>query len=115
MKRYINSGNRIYTGIDSEEDLIAIQGIARQIMNSRGFDTSSWSFIKQFDVGYGKKGLQWDTPYGEANTVLDMGEWEHKGYVNCTFSLFVPEEFNHSFFNPDADTTWSSIAEEFLK
>ena len=115
MKRYIKSSNQIRKGIDSEEDLVAIQAIAEKIMNSRGFDTSSWSFIKQFDGGYGKVGLQWDTPYGVASTVLDIGEWEHKGYVNCTFSLFAQEKFSYSFFNAGADTTWSSIAEEFLK
>lgn len=114
MKRYIRAGNRIYKGVDSEENLIAIQNIAKKIMDSRGFDTSSWSFIEQFDGGYGKKGIRWNTPYGVADTVLDLGEYNHKGYVNCIFSLFVSEKFSHSFLNPSADTTWKSIAEEFL-
>lgn len=115
MKRYIKNSNMISKSINSDEDLSAIQNIAKQMMQSHGFDTSSWTFIQIFDGGYGKKGLRWNTPYGIANTVLDIGEYNHKGHVNCTFTLPVQEEFSHPFYMSDKDTTWSSIAEEFVK
>ena len=115
MKRFVKSGNTISTGVNSEEDVLAIQGIARQILSSRGFDTSSWSFVNVFDAGFGKTGLTWNTPYGEGYTILDLTEYNKRGMVHCEFRLPVSETFNHSFFTPDKDTTWTSVAEEFLK
>jgi hypothetical protein len=115
MKRYIKSGNTINTSINSEEDVLAIQGIAKQILSSIGFDTSSWSFVRVFDGGFGKKGLIWNTPYGEAHTILGLTEYNKRGIVNCEFRLHASETFNHPFFTKDMDTTWTSVAEEFLR
>ena len=115
MKRYIIGGNRISKHTDTKEQLTAVQSIAKQIMSSHGFDVSSWSFIDEFDGGYGKCGLHWNTPFGKASTILDLDQYNQKGQVICRFSISFIEEFDHPFFVSEHDTTWESVANEFLK